>query len=269
MERYGHRPVFQLSFDGLGHHDWLRGVTGAEAQTDAAFRLLKARGYPCTAAMCIHKGNQEPTVEYLSSLGVMNLRVNAPQTLGVWKEYAEEYDLSQDKIWEIYRAFIPRYFEAGMPIGLDLEGYFSCKKGETAYRVPFAHSLEDKENFDRLYLCESIRHVAHISAEGQLVPCMGFCGTALADRFPSLLEQPMGQLTLDSFCEQVASSRIKDLVANDPECAQCPHLKACCGGCMVDGVTETGEYARKSMTSCYFHKHIGTAAVRAVASYLQ
>jgi radical SAM protein with 4Fe4S-binding SPASM domain len=94
---------------------------------------------------------------------------------------------------------------------------------------------------------------------------MGFCGTALADRFPSLLEQPMGQLTLDSFYEQVASSRMKDLMAADPECAQCPHLKSCGGGCMVDGVTKTGAYARRSTTSCYFHKHIGTAAVRAVA----
>ena len=268
LARHGHRPAFQLSFDGLGHHDWLRGVDGAEEQADGAFRLLQSRGIPCVAAMCIHKGNQDslgPTVEYLSSLGVQGLRVNAPQALGVWKEYAEEYALSQDEVWEVYRSYIPRYFAAGMPITLDLDGYFSCKKGETTYKVPYAHNLENRENFERLYLCESLRHVAHISAEGQLVPCMGFCGTALADRFPSLLEQPMGQLTLDSFYEQVASARMGDLMAADPECAQCPHLKACCGGCMVDGVTPTGEYARRSMTTCYFHKHIGAAAVRSVA----
>ena len=90
--------------------------------------------------------------------------LNIEADYGVWKEYAEEYALSQDEVWEIYRSYIPRYFEAGMPIALDLDGYFSCKKGETAYKVPYAHTLENTENFERLYLCESMRHVAHISA---------------------------------------------------------------------------------------------------------
>ena len=267
LEKYGHRPSFQFSFDGLGHHDWLRGVDGAEKQADAAFRLLKKRGYPCVAAMCIHKGNKDSlgaTVEYLHDMGVRALRVNSPQELGIWKEYSEEYALSQDEVWEVYRNYIPKYFEAGMPIGLDLDGYFSCKGGETKYRVPYAHSMENAENFERQYLCESVRHVAHISAEGRLVPCMGFCGTALEDKFPSLLEEPMGKLTLDSFYEQVASSRMENLMANDPECAECPHLKTCCGGCMVDGVTPDGKYAHRSKASCYFHKNIGAEAVRAV-----
>ena len=74
----------------------------------------------------------------------------------------------------------------------------------------------------------------------------------------------MGKLTVDSFYEQVASSRMEDLMANDPECAKCPHLKTCCGGCMVDGVTPEGEYAHRSKASCYFHKNIGAEAVRAV-----
>ena len=267
LKRYGHKPSFQLSFDGLGHHDWLRGVEGAEQQADAAFRLLQKRGYPCSAAMCIHRGNMDSigaTVEYLTELGVNSLRVNAPQELGVWKEYSEKYALSQDEVWEIYRNYIPKYFEAGMPIGLELDGYFSCKKGETQYRIPFNHNLENMENFERLYLCESVRHSAHISAEGRLVPCMGFCGTALDSQFPSLLEHPMGDLTIDSFYEEVASTRIEDLMAVDPECAQCLHLKNCSGGCMVDGLSGSGKHPHRSKTTCYFHKNIGPAAVRAV-----
>ena len=32
MKSYGQKPSFQLSFDGLGHHDWLRGVQGRSSR---------------------------------------------------------------------------------------------------------------------------------------------------------------------------------------------------------------------------------------------
>ena len=92
LKKHGQYPSFQLSFDGLGHHDWLRGVTGAEKQADAAFRLLKEYGVPVSVAMCIHKGNKDSlraTATYLAGLGVRSLKLNAPQKLGVWKQYAE------------------------------------------------------------------------------------------------------------------------------------------------------------------------------------
>ena len=41
LKKYHQYPAFQLSFDGLGHHDWLRGVEGAELEADKAFRLLQ------------------------------------------------------------------------------------------------------------------------------------------------------------------------------------------------------------------------------------
>ena len=85
LEKYRQHPVFQLSFDGLKHHDWLRGVAGAEKQADAAFRLLKERGYTVNAAMCIHRENRDSlrsTANYLAEMNVQNLRVNAPQSLG-------------------------------------------------------------------------------------------------------------------------------------------------------------------------------------------
>lgn len=81
--------------------------------------------------ICIHKANKDSlfdTMMYLSDMNVKALRVNSPQTLGVWKKYSSDYALSQDEVWQIYKEFIPKYFEAGMPISIDLDDFLAVKK---------------------------------------------------------------------------------------------------------------------------------------------
>lgn len=268
LEKYGHHPGFQLSFDGLGHHDWLRGVEGAEQQADAAFRLLQKRGYKTSAAMCIHKGNKDSlrdTANYLASLGVETLRLNAPQELGLWKTYAEEYALSQDETWQVYKEYIPQYFEDHMPISIQLDGYFYCEKGSTKYRILYVHHVPENADWSKCSYCESMQYNIYISPEGRLLPCMGFSDTVLGDQFPSILEHPLGEMTLDSFYADTVRTRISDLLENDSECKECPHLSKCCGGCMLQDMTEEGDYKVRDQRICHFFKKIGEEEVREVA----
>lgn len=268
LEKYHQRPVFQLSFDGLGHHDWLRGVKGAEKQTDEAFRLLKERGYTVDTAMCIHRENRDSlraTANYLAEMNVRNLRVNAPQYLGLWKQYSEKYALTEDEVWDTYREYIADYFADGMPIGIELDGYFRCEKGKTDYKVTYVRSAKADEDWSRRHYCNSMRHNLYIGPEGRLAPCMGFSDTALKEKFPSVLEHSLGELTLDSFCHDMVETKISDLLAKNPECAACEHLPVCCGGCMVQGINDEGDYLVPDDRCCYFHKHIGEAAVRDAA----
>ena len=268
LERHYQYPSFQLSFDGLGHHDWLRGVPGAEKQADVAFRLLKDRGYSVSVAMCIHRENRDSlraTANYLAELNVRNLRVNAPQCLGQWKQYADEYALTEAEVWATYSDFITHYFEDGMPIGVELDGYFRCEKGKTDYRIVYVHHARDDEDWSRYPYCESVRYNAYIGPEGLLAPCMGFSDTALKEKFPSVLEHPLGELTLDSYYHDVVQTKVGDLLAKNPECAACEHLTKCCGGCMIDSITDEGDYLVPDKRCCYFHKHIGEDAVRVVA----
>ena len=268
LEKNGQHPSFQLSFDGLGHHDWLRGVKGAEKQADAAFRLLKERGYEVSVAMCIHRENRDSlraTVHYLADLNVVSLRLNAPQELGLWKQYSKEYALTEDEVWDIYRAYIPRYFEDGMPVDIELDGYFSGKKGATGYQVPYVHHADPNGDFSKYPYCESIRYNAYISPEGLLAPCMGFSDTALKDKFPSVLAEHLGDLSLDSFYHDLVETKVSDLMDRNPGCASCEYLPKCCGGCMLEGITDDGDFLVPDPRCCYFHLHIGEAAVRATA----
>ncbi len=268
LRKYRQCPTFQLSFDGLGYHDWLRGVPGAEAQADAAFRLLKEYGFPVIAGMCIHKKNRDclrETVKYLSSYNVMALRVNTPQELGVWKQYSSEYALSFDEAWDIYKEYISCYFEDGMPIDIELDGFFKCKKGQTDYKVPYVHHADADADWDKVPYCESVRYNIYIGPDGRLAPCMGFSDTVLGKKFPSVMDHHLGDLTLQGYYHDVVETKISDLLKKNPDCASCGFLPVCCGGCMVESMKEDGDYLVPDKRCCYFHKHIGEDAVRRAA----
>ena len=268
FERHGQHPAFQLSFDGLGHHDWLRGVPGAEAQADAAFRLLRKRGYRANAAMCIHRENRDSlrdTANYLAGLGVDNLKVNSPAVMGEWRDYSDEFALTDGELWETYRDFIPNWFADGMPIGIELDGYFHCRKDDTNYRIGYAHHCTSDTDWTKIPYCEATRYMMHIGPDGRAYACMAFSDSVQKDSMPSLLEQPLSEISLASAYRDVVDTKVADLLAKNPECASCEHLPACCGGCMAQDMTDDGDYLVPESRCCYFYKHVGEQAVRDIA----
>lgn len=218
--------------------------------------------------MCIHKENAQSladTVRYLAAHGCKSLRLNTPQELGTWKEYSEQYALSWQEAWEVYREYIPTYFKDKMPISLELDGFFACKAGSTKYKVSYVHRLTEKMDLSIIPYCESVKHNAYIDAEGRLVPCMGFADNPLAKKFPSLLNDDWKKASWDSFYAQVTNTKIQQMIDFNPECQGCEHIYRCGVGCMVEGTTADGNWLHYDPHCCWFHKNVGEQAVREVA----
>ncbi len=269
FEALGQHPVFQVSFDGLGHHSWLRGIENAEEELRTAVDLLYRRGFRYTCAMCMHKGNAESlgaTARYLAERGCLNLGLNTPQELGNWREYSEEYALSNDEVWEIYKNYIREYFKDGMPISVQLDGFFHCDKGSTKYSVTYERDYGSEERLSKCRYCESVRHRAYIDAEGRLSPCMGFTDfETIASKLPSVLGGKLGEATGDESFRKIVRTKVSDMVAHNEECQGCEHVLKCGGGCMIQGTTQDGDYLNYDPDVCWFHKNVGGDAVRAVA----
>ncbi len=275
FERYHMHPNVQISYDGLGHHDWLRGIKGAEEDAQRALHLLKDRKYLTVCAMCIHKENMNSlndTIDYLAGLGVKALRVNSPQELGLWKTYSDKYALSQGEVWDVYKDTIRHFFKTGMPLDIELDGFFYCKAGSTDYKIHYAHQVKEGITWDKAPYCESVNYNVYICPDGSLAPCMGFADTALKDIFPNALKTPMGELTQRGTYRDLIDTKVSDFLARNPECRECEYLCKCRGGCMVADITDEGDFLVPDKNVCYFHKHIGEDNARqfideAIAEY--
>lgn len=55
LDSRGIHPEFNMSFDGVGQHDWIRGINGAEEAVIQAFKLCREKGFPTAAEMCLHR----------------------------------------------------------------------------------------------------------------------------------------------------------------------------------------------------------------------
>ena len=232
FERRGLRPEFNMSFDGVGCHDWLRGVPGAEQAVLRAFSLCRERGFPTGAEYCLHKGNLSAlreSVKLLGELGCQTLKVNRLNVEGEALGIAD-YAITRDEEFQTYLDYIPQFYEDGAPLSLMLSGFF-CSDGTDGFEVPFVKNEEDEDCGDYC-LCGHARNYMYITAEGAMVPCIPM-GSAEGGRrhFPNIRETSLADALRDSYYMGFIDTRLRDYFAHNPGCAVCEYRNRCAGGC--------------------------------------
>ena len=250
-------PAFKISFDGVGFHDWLRGVDGAEKETIRAIKLLAANNRQVDCTMCIHKKNKgslRDTANLLAELGVRSLHINAPQCMGCWADYSKKYALSEEEEIEVIKEYIPKYFEDNAPIDITIDGYFNGYKGQKQFLISHIHNVKNVDELSKMYICKTARFKSYISADGKIMPCMGFSGSSIADRFPSILEKSLAEITTNSFYRDVVCTTKSKFLEKNKQCKECEHLLHCAGGCSACALNDTGDYCGIEPKHCNFFK---------------
>ena len=232
FERRGLRPEFNMSFDGVGCHDWLRGVPGAEQAVLRAFSLCRERGFPTGAEYCLHKGNLSAlreSVKLLGELGCQTLKVNRLNVEGEALGIAD-YAITRDEEFQTYLDYIPQFYEDGAPLLLMLSGFF-CNDGTDGFEIPLVKNEEGEDCGDDC-LCGHARNYMYITAEGAMVPCIPM-GSAEGGRrhFPNIRETLLADALHDSYYMSFIDTRLRDYFAHNPGCAVCEYRNRCAGGC--------------------------------------
>lgn len=237
------KPEFNLSFDGLGWHDWMRGVPGAEEAAIDAFKRCRKRDFPIAAETTLHKSNVHTlrdTINLLGDLGVAHLKVNPAAEVGAWVENAPGNSLSIEEVYDKYLEYIPHFFEDGSPLDIMLGGMFVAKKGSKKYRVPALKFCQTEKAKDQC-ICGHARLTMYISADGLALPCMAVSGMEISRQYPSVVKEGLATCLSDSTYMSLIETRLGDYLDHNPGCASCEHRYTCGGGCRASALESSPE----------------------------
>lgn len=274
FEKRGMKPHMQISFDGVGWHDWMRGVAGAEKAALRAFQRLQERGYEANAAMCIHRGNLHTipdTVNVLKKVGVKYLNIFGIDATDLWNSRHEGNALSLKEYVDGMIPYISWYYQMGCPIEhLSLGGVIELYR-DRPYQINISRYNGTEETLER-YLCGTARWTSYVTSEGRLLPCMPMAASSQRNKFPLVQEIGLQKGLSDSYYMQFVNKRIKDLLAVNQECAACEYCYKCGGGCRATALAEENNIMGCDREKCMLHrngyeKRIRQAADGAIAKY--
>lgn len=263
----GIKPVFMLSFDGVGWHDWLRGIRGAEAKTLEVIELLRKNDFPVGVEMVVHANNVRTlysTVELLAGNGVEFMKVSPVSESGDWRREGGAFNLAADALYEAYLEFIPRYLRAGSPMTVQLGNFFICKKRERDYVIPLKRFNGTDKALDAP-VCGSARYSVQISADGKLLSCIPMVEFPEQGGATDVLTTPLSEALHDSPYFRRVDTRLRTLLESNAVCGACEFRLVCGGGCRARAVAETGDYLGIDADACRFFKGGYEDKIKAVA----
>lgn len=267
FEKRNLKPEFSISFDGIGWHDWMRGIKGAEQAALRALKLCKKRKFSVNVEMCIHKGNENTireTIKLLSDIGVPMIKIGNVSMTDLWSRNSEGNALNICEYTEAMIQYIPQFFQDGMLMDVMLTNIISLHNNSKEYQIiPMKYSgTGDCINH---VLCGATRYSCYITPEGRLLPCMPMTACKEQEKFPLVQDIGLKRGLSDSFYMEIVDNRVKDLLEANPRCAVCEHKYYCGGGCRAAALEQTGDLMGCDNNQCILWEEGYVDRIRQVA----
>lgn len=227
--RTGQNPRIQVSYDGVGWHDWVRGHAGAQQAAENALQSAYEAGLKTCAAMSLFRDNVpaiRQTVQRLAALHVHSIKISPMFNAGLWgKDYAEK-TLTDEAFLSAVLDYIPSFFSDGKPCSLSMGGYFDYNKEQDIGTSSLAKNPSSQVV---RYPCPWISSNLYIDPAGTVLPCMEFSGRPDYAQYPSLLQTPLREILQDSVVVKTMKTTLDEVYSHNVECQNCPERGKHCG----------------------------------------
>ncbi len=256
LKGLGLRPLIKISFDGLGHHDWMRQKEGAETEALAVIRLCVAEGFSVRVQTNIHRlntGSILPTAALLDRMGAEQLRIIRTTEAPRWTENAGDACLTMEEYYDAMLDFTRDYLAQPRRMEVDVWQFLQLWPERMVYHLRPAE-LGCGTYRDSIPVCRGNRGMIAVTAEGEVVPCnqmSGYyqkhgmsLGNVKREGLPALLRQS-DYLT-------AVTTTVGELFAENSKCGGCRWRRICLGGCRAIALALTGDTMGSDPAKCIF-----------------
>ncbi|MFH1512490.1 MAG: radical SAM protein [Bacillota bacterium] len=246
----GQKPMFQISFDGVGRHDQMRGVPGTEAAALDAIGRCAALGCFTAVTSVFSRENIDAlteTYEWLRDMGISMWMISRAQTAGLWQGGAAA--LSTGEMGQALYSLQRRWLQDGKPLHILMGNFFDARPDSAPLRHPIPpyhpQSPECPETMDRVFLLP----------DGKLLPCPGFTGTTIAGEMPGLWDMTLGEAVTDSALSRFCGDEKALRLSRNPQCQTCDYFTECGMGCRAYALTEGGSATGADPWTCELYQN--------------
>lgn len=169
-----------------------------------------------------------------------------------------------DEVFALYSAYIPHFFEDGMPLYLMLGGAFWCGKGKTNWNIPL-QKYDGSDRCMRHTVCGHARQTLYISPESRMLPCMSLSATEALKDYPLISEIGLRQGLTESSYMSLIDTRIEDFLSKSAACSQCEYARICAGGCRASALSVGSSIMGPDPACCTLFKKGWASKIRAAA----
>ena len=258
MKQIGCNPLIKISFDGLGHHDWLRNRRGAEEDALRAIKLCVENGFRVKAQTNVHRKNIDSmlaTARMLDEMGVYEMRIIRTTEVPRWNENAQGATLDLDEYFDHMLDFLRVYTAEDHKMIIDIWQMLTIFPGSKSYNLRTVACREGEYKPSRP-VCPGNRAMVAVSANGNVFPCMQMSGyyEARNDILGNVKQsglQPL--LQMGRYLAEVCAT-VGELAETNAACRDCPYFKHCAGGCRAVALTLTSDKMGVDLSKCLFFK---------------
>lgn len=243
-------PEIQISLDGLGTHDIMRGTKNMENDVLRGIRLAVSNDHDVSVSSLFTQKNMHtalPTYEWIKNSGVIVWMVSRPQQMGMWQ--GAKTSLSTDEMAELCLLLKERWNSDGRLFTIGLEKFYN---GNAASAVKSRESVRDYSL--ESYECPTTLWKLFLLPDGTLLPCTGYTGSEIANDMPNINKEILSKIWTDSKLRCFVCRQKKDRLSKIPECASCEYFKECGAGCGAFALTENGSLYAPDPFMCALYK---------------
>ncbi|MBE7008749.1 MAG: radical SAM protein [Ruminococcaceae bacterium] len=257
-------PQIKISFDGVGHHDWMRGHKGAEEDAKRAFRLCAENGFRTLAQTQVYRGNLDAMRETLLTLedaGVTSTRIIRTTETRRWLKNAPDGSLPVEEYFEKMLGLADWYMHGEHKMDVVIWRFLDLYPRAKAYDMVMERHTDGVDRPTEP-VCVGNRTMMAVTCEGDVAPCLQMCGelTPFDYHFDNLKERKLADILQEGKWLGAVCTNLCALREKNAECDKCEWFGRCAGGCralaMLHGV-EQGlgpDYYGIDPLACLFYK---------------